>query len=174
MRNRIAASLLALFLAAGAARADGGSIPELRISPGAGIGLFTLALEVNMEARRWYAGAQLALAGAMPRRGTALGPGQSAGVAAYSGLRAGAFLLDGPTAPFIGVGLGALGESNFGNGSTAGWGASAEVGMAFRRDERWLHPQFVLQGIVPFAQRSIGTYPYESTPVVLLAVRIFL
>jgi hypothetical protein len=173
MKRSILAALFVLLQAA-AARAEGGSIPEFRITPGAGIGLFTLSVELNVEFRRWYGGAQLALAGAMPMRGSAFAPGQSAGVAAFSGLRAGAFLLEAPITPFVGVGLGALGEGNLDNGSSAGWGASAEVGMAFRRDERWLHPQLVLQGILPFAQRSTGSYQYQSTPVVLAAARIFL
>src|SRR6266571_3719678 len=151
MNRGIATALLVLVLA-GAARADTGSIPEVRVSAGAGIGLFALSLELNVEGPRWYGGAQLALAGAM----------RSAGVGAYGGLRAGAFLTEGPTAPFFGVGLGALGESDFDSGSSGGWGASAELGMALRRDQRWFHPQIVLQGIVPFSQRLRSTYPYQS------------
>ncbi len=46
--------------------------------------------------------------------------------------------------------------------------------MALRRDQRWFHPQIVLQGIVPFSQRLRSTYPYQSAPVVLLGVRLFL
>lgn len=173
MSRSITAALFVLLFAC-AARADGESIPDLRVRPGAGIGLFTLSVELNVEGRRWYGGAQLALAGAMPRPGTAFAPAQAAGMAAYSGLRVGAFLLEGPNAPFIGAGVGALGEGNMNNGSSVGWGASAEVGMAFRRDERWFHPQFALQGILPFAQQSTGSSPYQSTPVLLLSARIYL
>jgi hypothetical protein len=161
--SRCTAALLVLLLA-GAARADGPSVSEVRVTPGAGIGLFTLSLELNVEGSRWYGGAQLALAGAT----------KGAGVAAYSGLRAGVFLTEGPVAPFLGVGIGALGESDFDAASSGGWGASGEVGLALRRDERWFHPQLVLQGILPFSQRTTSTYPYQSAPVVLLGVRIFL
>jgi hypothetical protein len=162
--GRSVAIALFLLLLAGAARAEGGSISELRFSPGAGIGLVTLSLELNVEGRRWYAGAQLALAGAM----------RNAGVAAYSGLRGGAFLADGPVAPFLGLGLGALGESDFDAASSGGWGVSAEAGIAFRRDEPWFHPQIVLQAIAPFSQRPTSTYAYQPRPVVLVGVRLFL
>jgi len=164
MNRSVTTGLLVLVLA-GVARADGGSIPELRVTPGAGIGLLALSLELNVEGPRWYAGAQLVLAGAT----------KAAGIAAYGGLRAGAFLTGGPAAPFFGVGLGALGESDLDNASSGGWGASAELGMALRRDQRWFHPQIVLQGIVPFSQRSTGgVYPHESALVILLGVRLFL
>jgi hypothetical protein len=162
--NRSVTTGLLVLLLAGVARADGGSMPEVRVSPGAGLGLLALSLEMNVEGPRWYAGAQLALAGVM----------KAAGIAAYGGLRAGAFLTEGPAAPFFGLGLGALGESDFGKASSRGWGASAELGLALRRDQRWFHPQIVLQGIVPFSQRPAGAYPHQSALVVLLGVRIFL
>jgi hypothetical protein len=162
MKRSILAALLVLLTAA-AARADG-SIPDLRIRPGAGIGLVTVSVELNVEWRRFYGGAQLALAGAM----------RSSGLAAYSGLRGGVFLTDGPAAPFVGLGIGALGESDFDAASSRGLGASAEVGIALRRDELWFHPQFVLQAIVPFSQQTTSTYAYKASTVVLLGARIFL
>lgn len=162
MKRTILAALFVL-LCAGPARADEGSIPDLRVTPGAGIGLVMLSAELNVEWRRWYVGAQLALAGAT-----------SAGVASYSGVRAGAFLSDGPNTPLIGVGFGGLWEADTGAASSAGLGASAEVGLALRRDERWFHPQFVLQGILPLSQRTTSTYPFHTAPVVLLGARIFL
>ena len=164
MNSRMAFVLLLVPLLASAARAEAGSIPDVRVSPGAGIGLITLSVELNVEGRRWYGGGQLALAAAT----------RSAGFAGYSGIRVGAFLTDGPTAPFLGVGLGALGEGDFDAGTTHGWGASAEAGIALRRDERWFHPQIVLQGILPFAQRVSSTYPYQPGAVFLVGVRIFL
>ncbi|HYV65045.1 MAG TPA: hypothetical protein VE964_02315 [Myxococcales bacterium] len=163
-RALLLASLV--LLPAGAARAEDGSIgaiPELRITPGAGIGLVMLSAELNVEWRRFYAGAQLALAGAT-----------SAGVASYSGVRAGAFLGDGPNAPLVGFGLGGLWEADSDSASSANLAASAEIGMALRRDERWFHPQFVLQGILPLSQRANSTSPFHSAPVVLLGARIFL
>ena len=164
MKGSIFAVLIVLPLAA-AARADETSIPELRIRPGAGIGLVTVSVELSVEWRRFYGGAQLALAGAM----------RSAGVAAYSGVRGGMFLSDSAIAsPFLGVGIGALGESDFDAASSRGWGASAEAGVAFRRDEAWFHPQIVLQAIMPFSQRTTSTYAYEASAVVLLGARIFL
>jgi hypothetical protein len=162
--GRSFAIALVLLPLAGAARADGGSISELRFSPGAGIGLVTLSLELNVEGRRWYAGAQLALAGAM----------RSAGVAAYSGVRAGAFLADGPVAPFLGLGLVALGETDGDPNSSQGLGASAEAGIAFRRDEPWFHPQIVVQAIAPLAQQKTTGSAYQPGPVVLLGFRILL
>src|SRR5215470_16797176 len=101
--NRAIIATLSVLVVAGAARAETGYVPELRFRPGAGIGLLTLSLELNLEGRRWYGGAQLALAGAM----------RGAGMAAYSGVRAGVFLTDGANAPFLGVGFGGLGESDF-------------------------------------------------------------
>jgi len=160
-RALLAASLI--LLCARTARADELSVPELRVTPGAGIGLLTLSAELNVEFRRWYAGAQLALAGAT-----------SAGVAAFSGLRVGAFLTDGVNTPFVGLGFGGMWENDMDAASSAGLGASAEVGLALRRDERWFHPQFVLQGILPFSQQTKSTYPYHTAPVVLLGARIFL
>lgn len=162
--KRVLPAALFVLLCAGAVRADDLSIPDLRFSPGAGLGLATLSLELNVEGIRWYGGAQLALAGAT----------RGAGVAAYGGVRAGVFLTGSSSAPFLGVGIGALGESDMQNASSAGWGASAEVGLALRRDERWFHPQFVVQGILPFSQRYTGAYPHTTTPVVLLGARIYL
>jgi len=162
MKRAILAASFVL-LHAGAARADEGSIPDLRVRPGAGIGLVTLSAELSVEGRRWYAGGQMALAGAT-----------SAGVAAYSGLRAGAFLTEGANAPFAGLGFGGMWENDMDAASSAGLGASADVGLALRRDERWFHPQFVLQGILPLSQRTKSTYPYHTAPVVLLGARIFL
>ena len=83
-------------------------------------------------------------------------------------------MTDGRTSAFLGGGLGALGESDFDAGSSRGWGASAEAGVALRRDERWFHPQIVLQGVLPFAQQVTSTYPYRPGPIVLLGARIFL
>ncbi len=152
--------LLVLVVASGA-RADGETLPELRVRPGAGAGISSLSLELNVERGRWYGGAQLALAGMTNR----------AAIVAYAGVRAGTFLTDGATTPFFGVGIGALTE---GEPYSEGWGASAELGVAFRRDQRWFHPQLVLQGIVPFAQHTTGSTPPEPARIFFLGVRLFL
>ena len=150
-------------LVAGAGRAEEESGRELHFRAGAGVGLATVSLEANLEGRRWYSGAQLALAGAT----------RGAGVAAYAGMRAGIFFTDRADTPFIGIGFGALGETDGDARSSSGLGGSAELGMAFRRDEKWFHPQLVLQGILPFSQRINSPFPYQATPVVLAAFRIF-
>ena len=169
--KRVLLPALFILLSAGAARADEPSvradqpsIPELRIRPGAGIGLATVSVELSVEGIRWYGGAQLALAGATV----------GAGIAAYGGLRGGAFLTESANAPFIGLGIGALGESDRENASSVGWGASGEIGLALRRDERWFHPQFVVQGILPFSQRPVSTLAHESTVVLMFGARIYL
>jgi hypothetical protein len=153
-----------IVLGAGAVRAEEESDRELHFRAGAGLGVATVSLEVNLEGRRWYSGAQLALAAAT----------RGAGGAAYAGMRAGVFLTDGANTPFIGIGFGGLGESDGDARSSSGLGGSAELGMAFRRDEKWFHPQFVLQGILPFSQRTnSAAFPYQPAPVVLAAFRVF-
>lgn len=161
--KRAVIAAISVLAVAGAGRAEEESGSELHLRAGAGVGLATLSLEVNLEGRRWYSGAQLVLAGAM----------RGAGVAAYAGIRAGIFFNDGANTPFIGVGFGGLGETDGDARSSSGLGGSAEVGMAFRRDEKWFHPQLVLQGILPFSQRTNSALPYQTAPVVLAAFRAF-
>ena len=60
-----------------------------------------------------------------------------------------------------------------GEASSDGWGASVEVGVAFGRDRRWLHPQLVAQAIVPFAQHTTSRFPPSYFPILLVGVRLF-
>ncbi len=165
MNRGIAISLLVLLLAGGA-RADGETIPQLRFWPGVGVGIFGLSLELNLEGRRWYGGGQLAAATTTMRLG----------FAGFAGVRAGAFLTDGPTAPFVGLGVGALSQTALTDGapSSEGWGASVELGLALRRDQSWFHPQLVLQSIVPFAQHTTSSSPPGHALIFLAGVRLFL
>jgi hypothetical protein len=160
-RSRIVGFLV--FFLAGAARADMETVPQLRVTPGIGIGFLDLSLELNVEGPRWYAGAQLAAA--WSGRG---------GLASYAGLRAGAFVTDRPAALFLGGGLGPLKKGGVDSNSSSGCGASAEVGVALRRKQSWFHPQIVLQIVLPFLQRSTSVYRAERAPVVMLGARLFL
>ncbi len=157
---------LVVLLAASGARAEGDEVPQLHFYPGVGVAIFGLSLELNLEGPRWYGGGQLAIASTTRRFG----------LAAFAGVRGGAYLSGAPSAPFVGLGVGRLSLSSFEDGapSSDGWGASAEVGMAFRRDRSWFRPQLVLQAIVPFAQHTSNSTPPEHPLVLFAGVRLLL
>jgi hypothetical protein len=138
--------------------------PPVRLFVGIGMGYPTLSVELNVEGRWWFAGAQLAFATATHRRG----------LVSYAGVRGGVFLLDAPLSPFVAAGLGGLGESDLDTSRTEGWGVSGEVGLALRRDEAWFRPQLACQVILPFAQHDYGVLHYQADPVVLFAFRLLL
>ena len=168
MRRGATCGLLLVLAVSGGARAQDDDVPQLRFWPGLGVGFLGLSLELNVEGQRWYGGAQLAAAASYSRLA----------VNGYVGVRAGAFLSDAAAAPFVGAGVGYLyqnpliGEER-GEASSDGWGASVEVGMAYRRDQRWFHPQLVAQAIVPFAQHTTSPFPPSYFPIFLIGVRLF-
>lgn len=148
------------------AQADGAT--QLQFRPGVGVGILGLSAELNLEGERWYAGGQLAFT-------TAFLTGRLAG-GEFGGVRAGVFLTEAPTAPFIGVGAGWLRVDSglITTSASEGWGASAELGLAFRRDQRWFHPQIVLQAIVPFSQQTVTATAPDEPVLLVLGGRLFL
>jgi hypothetical protein len=154
---------LLVLIGAGAAPAED-NVSQLRFWPGVGVGILGLSLELNVEGPRWYGGGQLAVAATTARLG----------FGGFAGVRGGAFLADGARAPFVGLGLGAMSQAALTDGapSSEGWGVSAEVGTAFRRDQSWFHPQIVLQGIVPFAQHTKGSVPPGHAVMFFAGVRL--
>jgi hypothetical protein len=161
MHARVAGLLLLAL--AGAARGQTEALPSFRVTPGVGLGLITASLELNFEGPRWYAGGQGALAWA----------GRS-GIASYLGLRGGVCVTDSPASMFVGAGAGSLHATGVDSNSWEGWGASAEVGLAWRRNRDWFHAQAVVQIIFPFAQRSTSVYPPERSVVGFVGARLFL
>jgi len=105
-----------------------------------------------------------------------------AGEAGLVSVRAGGFLSGGPTAPYLAIGAGKLGQNVFSrddcvNGSCnvytgSGWAAVGEGGAMFFRDKPWLRLTLFAQAIVPAFTVPVG---FSGTgtriPIVLFALR---
>jgi hypothetical protein len=163
----LASAALLLFLASRSAKGEEAqAIPEVRACPGVGVGVIGLSLELNVEWRRWYVGAQGALA-------TTTG---TLGFAYFAGLRGGLFLAAENTAPFVGAGAGRMLLRSFADGSPSsdGWGVTAGTGIAFRRTSESFHPQLFAEFLIPFAQHTTTAISPGRPLTVFVGVRFLL
>ena len=165
--KRIASAALFLFVASRSAKGEEvRAIPEARACPGIGVGLVGLSLELNVEWRRWYVGAQGAITTSTGRLGLAY----------FAGLRGGLFLAVENTAPFVGAGAGRMLLRSFADGSPSsdGWGVTAETGIAFRRTSDSFHPQLFAEFLIPFAQHTTTAISPGLPLSVFVGVRLLL
>lgn len=128
--------------------------------------LIGLSFDLMVEAPRWYAAGQFALTPTTRRWGYGL----------FGGARAGAFLSDARTSPFVGAGGGWMELHSLEDGAprSDGWAVTVEAGIAFRRDRRWFHPQLVLQAFFPIAQQAHSAAAPEHPVGLFFGARFFL